>query len=177
MDWILNDQQIIKDIDLQQLLFRLKRTAERYNMIVSTVSSMDPVRCLLAIYEKLIEQVMKCNYLGLQITQYQKPNPRRESKHIEGNEKIGKRERGHLEQQIDVNWEYSENLQDLDETDSHVCFWAETSKTNELMRSTEMKTIVIIKQLTLRYQIRSNCIREELKADDLLKGIRSRRRQ
>lgn len=54
---------------------------------------------------------------------------------------------------------------------------AETSETKQLTRSTKMKSLRTINRVTLRDKIRSNSITEELKEDDVVRWIRSRRRQ
>ncbi|XP_048521542.1 uncharacterized protein LOC125504129 [Dendroctonus ponderosae] len=54
---------------------------------------------------------------------------------------------------------------------------AETSRTKQVMRCAEMKTLRTIKVVTLRDQIRSSTIREELQVDDVVKWVGTRRRQ
>lgn len=50
---------------------------------------------------------------------------------------------------------------------------AETSKTRNIMRTTEMKILQTIKEVILRDQIRSDDIRTELDVNDVVKWVRT----
>lgn len=50
---------------------------------------------------------------------------------------------------------------------------AQTSKTKNIMRTTEMKILQTIKEVILRDQIRSDDIRTELDVNDVVKWVRT----
>lgn len=51
---------------------------------------------------------------------------------------------------------------------------ADNSKTKSIMKTAEIKTIRTIKKVTLRDQLRTTAIREELKLQDVVRFVRSR---
>jgi len=88
--------------NLQRLLFNFTNKAKEFNMEVSTgktksmVISKDPIRCKLEIDKKIIEQVMKFNYLGVEIS-----SERNSYKEVKHQVMKGARISGYLR---DVTW-------------------------------------------------------------------------
>lgn len=170
--------------DLQRLLHRFKESAEKYNMTISIektkslVMSKDPIRCKLMVDGRTIEQVMQFNYLGSHITSCRNLIAETRQNSIKAS-KIS----GNLR---DIIWKNKYMT-----TNSKVRIYktcvrpvltyaaetrAETSKTKQLLRTTEMKTLRAIKGVTLRDQLRSSDIRQELQTEDVVRWIRVRRR-
>lgn len=170
--------------DLQRLLYRFQTTAEKLNMQISLektesmVIAKEPTRCKLAVNDKPIHQCMQCTYLGVEITS---------SKNLqqEVRTQVNKASRisGYLRDLIWKNKYIS--------TDSKVRIYktvvrpiltyavetrADTAKTKNMMRVAEMKTLRTIKGVSLRDQIRSDAIREDLNIQDVVRFTRSRRR-
>lgn len=170
--------------DLQRLLFALNKAAKKFNMIISTektksmVISKEPVRCKLMVDNKTIEQVMKFNYLGSQIS-----SSRNLIEEVRANCIKASFISGSLR---DLIWKNKYMTAECKIRIYKTCVRpiltyaaetrAETTKTKKLLRSTEMKTLRAIKGVTLRDQIRSSAIRDELQTEDVVRWVRSRRR-
>lgn len=62
--------------DLQRLLYRFNCVAKSFNMVISAsktksmTTSKIPTRCKLVVDDKIIQQVMKFNYLGIELSGY-----------------------------------------------------------------------------------------------------------
>ncbi|XP_055389920.1 uncharacterized protein LOC129618916 [Condylostylus longicornis] len=170
--------------NLQRLLYRVTKTAERYNMEISTEKtksmtvSKDPVRCKLSINNHIIEQVFNFKYLGVNITSSR------------GNEtetcaQAGKAAAisGYLR---DVIWKNKYMLIENKVRIYKTCIRpiltyaaetrADTSKTKQRLRTTEMQTLRQICNYSLRDKKRSSDIRNMCGVQDIVRWTRSRRR-
>lgn len=170
--------------DLQRLLYRFQTTAKKLNMQISVektesmVISKEPIRCKLAVDNKPIQQTKQCTYLGVEITNHK--NLQEEAR-TQANK--ASRISGYLRDLVWKNKYMS--------TQSKVRIYktvvrpvltyatetrAETTRTKSIMRAAEMKTLRTIKGVSLRDQIRSTAIREDLKIQDVVRFTRARRR-
>lgn len=171
--------------DLQRLLHRMNTHAEELNMQVSTqktqcmVISKDPVRCKLEINGKIIEQVMQTRYLGVNISSSN--NTAQEVKMqatkaavVSGclRDFIWQNKYMNIESKVRI---YKTCVRPILTYAAETR--ADTSKTKQMTRTTEMKTLRAITNLSLRDRVRSERIRETCNIQDVVRWTRDRRRR
>ncbi|XP_055389680.1 uncharacterized protein LOC129618740 [Condylostylus longicornis] len=170
--------------DIQRLLFKFQQTAEQLNMLISAektkalVISKDPIRCKLMTYNKTIKQVMSFQYLGAEISSCK--NIAREVQYQANKASVVA---GYLR---DVIWKNKfmllENKVRIYKTRVRPILTysaetrAETSRTKQMARKTEMRMLSEITGYSLGNRIRSEAIREECNIQDVVRWTRSRRR-
>ncbi|XP_055372045.1 uncharacterized protein LOC129606020 [Condylostylus longicornis] len=144
----------------------------------SMTISKDSLRCKLAIDGTIIEQVMSFNYLGVEVT-----SDRDSNREVRAQASKGAAISGYLR---DVIWSNRYMLLDNKIRIYKTCVRpiltyaaesrSDTSKTKQLLRTTEMKTLRQICGYTLRDKKRSTDIREECNIQDIVRWTRDRRR-
>ena len=170
--------------DLQRLLHQFGKIADKFNMQVSVektkslVVSKEPIRCKLEFKKRMVEQVMAFKYLGCHLT-----SDRNLYNEVKDQAIRGARMSGCLK---DIVWRNK-----FMSTEAKVKIYkaavrpiisyavetrADTTRTEQLLRSTEMKTLRSILGLTLWDKIRSKDIREECEIQDIVKWTKDRRR-
>lgn len=171
--------------NLQRMLFQLNKTAKHYNMKIATektkamVIAKEPVRCKLMVEEKVIEQVRKFKYLGLEITSNRNIVEEVRSQATKATLISG--------QLRDIIWRNRYMNIDSKTRIYRTCVRpiltygaetrCETNKTKQIMRTTEMKTLRMITGTSLRDRIRNTQIREDCKIAEVGKWVRDRRRR
>lgn len=170
--------------ELQRLLFNFNKAAKEYNMEISIpktksmVISRTQIRCKLELENKIIEQIMTFTYLGAEITSDRQTTS--ETRHAAQKAmKIS----GALSTIIWRN-KYLSNKTKVRIYKACVRpvltyaveTRAETAKTKQIFRTTEMRTLRAIRRVSLQDRMRSNEIREELKVQDVVRWTRIRRR-
>ena len=180
-----DDAILIADSEdnLQRLLYRLVTTAKKYNMLTSTeetksmVISKEPIRCKLEVEGHIIEQVMKFKYLGFEISSY-------------GNTLLEVREQTLKAARIsgclrDVVWKNKymsiESKVKIYKTAVRPILTyavetrADTSKTKQLLRTTEMNTLRTIIGKTRRDRVKNVDVRKECcEIQDVVKFTKKR---
>ncbi|XP_045477896.1 uncharacterized protein LOC123683044 [Harmonia axyridis] len=158
--------------------------AEKFNMMISAektesmVISKEPIRCKLAVHDKPIRQTLHCKYLGVEISShmnvYQEVRAQaNKASRISGclRDMIWRNEHMTAESKVRI---YKTVVRPILTYAAETR--AETATTKSLLRSTEMRILRTIEGVTLRDQIRSSVIRDELKVQDVVRFVRSRRR-
>ena len=171
--------------NLQRLLHKMVTTAKTYNMTVSTtktksmVISREPIRCKLEVKNKMIEQVMEFQYLGIDVS-----SERNTYKEVRKQTMKGARISGYLR---DIIWKNKHLSQE-----SKVKIYrtivrpvmtyaadtrAETSKTKQLLRTTEMNTLRTITGRTRRDRVRNSEIRRQCAIEDVIRFNKRRKKE
>lgn len=170
--------------ELQRMVHEFVKSAKMYNMEISTtktktlVAAREPKRCKIVINDKIIEQVTKIDYLGIEISGC-------------GDWKEGVRKQANKASRIsgclrDIVWRNKDMR-----TESKVRIYkscvrpvltyaietrGETAETKRMLRTTEMKTLRTIAGKTLRDRIPNTEIREMCEVQDVVRWGRQRRR-
>ncbi|XP_044746226.1 uncharacterized protein LOC123322928 [Coccinella septempunctata] len=168
---------------VQCLLYKMKISAEKFNMSISInktqsmVISKNPIRCKLAVDSGIIQQVSRFNYLETNISCERNLLEEARTQSIKAS-----RVSGYLR---DIVWRNKAMSSQSKTRIYKTCVRpiltyasetrAETSKTKSIMRTTEMKILRTIKGVTLRDRIRSD-IRAELGVQDVVRWVRTRKR-
>ena len=171
--------------DLQTMLNRLHDACKKYNMEISIdktkcmTFSKTPVTCNLAIENKNIEQVSNFRYLGVDLVggadlceeiqaQVNKANA------ISGalKSKIWKNKDMAIKSKMRI---YKACVRPV--MTYGVEARADTVRTKQKLRTTEMRTLRTIAGKTLRDRVRNTRIREICEADDIVRWSRQRRRE
>ncbi|XP_055385812.1 uncharacterized protein LOC129614885 [Condylostylus longicornis] len=170
--------------DLQRMLFTFNTVAGQYNMKISTEKtksmtiSKEPIRCKLVVNNKTIEQVNRFKYLGVDIT---------DSRQIETEVSLQTAKAAAISGNLrDVIWKNKYMLIDNKVRIYKTCVRpimtyavetrADTAKTEQILRRTEMKTLRQICGYTLRDKIRNEDIRSTCEIQDVVRWTRCRRR-
>lgn len=169
---------IAEDEDgLQRLLYRFTTTAQDFNMIISTkktqsmVISKEPIRCKVVANDKIIDQVMRFKYLGVETS-----SDRNLIDEIRTQTNKSSQISGFLK---DVIWR-NKNMNIGSKVRIYkTCIRpiltyaaetrADTSKTKRIMRTTEMKILRRIQGINLRDRVRRTTIRENCKIQDVVR--------
>lgn len=170
--------------DLQRLLFRFKTTAEEFNMRISTEKtksltiSKEPLRSKLSVDNNTIEQVMSFNYLGANTSSTRSLNEEVRTQAMKAaaisgclRDVIWKNKHMSVEGKVRI---YKTCVRPILTYAAETR--AETAKTKRIMRTTEMKTLRSIAGVTLHDRVRSDNIRETCKIQDVVRWVRTRRR-
>ncbi|XP_045465000.1 uncharacterized protein LOC123674152 [Harmonia axyridis] len=170
--------------DLQRLLNAFYVKAKSLNMQISItktktlVVSKEPVRCKLSLENKIIEQVMSFDYLGIQITSSQN-----RTNEVNGQANKASRISGALR---DIIWSNTFMNKKAKVRIYKTCVRpvltyatetrADNQKTKNIIRTTEMKILRNISGYTLRDRKRNTDIRHECQVEDIVRWGRKRRR-
>lgn len=171
--------------NLQRLLYRFHLTAKIFNMTISTektksmVIAKEPIRCKLEIERAMIEQVMEFKYLGAQISSQSNLY-----KEVRQQAQKGARISGCLR---DIVWR-NKYLSVESKTKIYktivrpvLCYAAETraetSRTKQLMRTTEMNTLRAIAGKSRLDRVRNQEIREQCQIGDIVRFTKTRRKE
>ncbi|XP_055389323.1 uncharacterized protein LOC129618543 [Condylostylus longicornis] len=170
--------------ELQKLLHQFYITSSKLNMEISVaktkslVIAKEPLRCKLAVNDKIIEQVMSFKYLGVEVSACQNRNK-------ENMQQLNKAARvsGCLS---DIIWKNKHMGQVAKIKIYKSCVRpimtyaaetkAETSKTKANSRAAEMKTLRQVAGRTLQDRVPSAEIRNTLDVQDVVRWVRARRR-
>lgn len=163
--------------NLQRLLMTIKESAERYNMIISIektkslVASKQPIRCKLCINNQSIEQVMNFNYLGTPL-----------SYHRDLNKEVATQANKEMITAGAIRSLILTNKHILPESKIRIyktCIRPimtygiearpDTATTTQKLEATEMKILRSIKGVSLRENLRSSFIRNDLKVEPIKK--------
>lgn len=163
--------------DLQRLVYKMKTVAEKFNMEIlinktqSMVISKDPIRWKLTINNGIIQQVLRFNYLGVSVSSERNLIEEARTQAMKAS-----RVSGYLR---DIIWKNKMMSPQSKIKIYKTCVRpiltyptetrAETSTAKRIMRTTEMRILRIIKEVTLRDRIRSEDIREELGVQDVVR--------
>ena len=170
--------------DLQRMLYRFERTAEKFNMVLSVdkteslAIAKEPKRCKLAIYNQTVNQVMSFKYLGANIT-----SNRDLKEEVRTQVTKATLISGFLR---DIVWR-NKYMSIRSKTRIYkTCVRpimayagetrAETAVTKRLLRTGEMKTLRAITGHSLRDHRRNDEIRQQCEVEDVVRWIRTRRR-
>jgi len=164
--------------DLQRLLNKFENTASILNMLISTektqfmVTSKEPIRCKLMAHNKIIQQVLKFNYLGTVIS-----SDRYLTEEIRMQANKTNDIAGYLR---DIIWKNRSMLTErakwkiyktcvrpilIYATETRV----ETSRTKRILRTMEINTLRAIRGVTRRNKLRNEQIRKDCNIQDILK--------
>ena len=170
--------------DLQRLLHRFNLTAQKFNMKISAEKtksltiSKAPLRCKLALENKVIEQVVTFRYLGVEITSHSNLynevlNQTTKAAAVSGCLK-------------DVIWKNKHMSVDCKVRIYKACVRpimtyavetrSDTTKTKAALRTTEMRTLRSITGHTLLDRKRNTDIRALCQVPDIVRWSRQRRR-
>lgn len=168
--------------DLQRLLYGFVNTASTFNMQVSIektqlmIISKEPIRCKLEMNNKIIQQVMKFNYLGV-ITSSDRDLIG--EVHIQANR--ANRIAGYLR---DIVWRNQHISIKSKVRIYKTCIRpvltyaaearADTAKTKRILRMAEMKTLRAIRGINLKDRMESEQIRQDCEIQDIVRWTRAR---
>ncbi|XP_072766481.1 uncharacterized protein [Anoplolepis gracilipes] len=171
--------------DLQRLLHRFVNTASTFNMITSTektqsmVISKEPIRCKLEVNNKIIQQVMKFNYLGAIVS-----SNRNLVEEVRAQANRANRIAGYLREVIwrNRNMSLRSKVRIYKTCIRPILTYAvetraDITRTKRILRTTEMRTLRAIRGVNLGDRMRSEQIRRECKIQDIVRWTRTRRRR
>lgn len=166
--------------NLQRLLHQFEMTAERYNMSISIpktqtlVIAKEPRKCILAVYDKSVEQVMSFRYLGAHITSNRNLKEEVQKQTVKAammagylRDIIWRNKYMRLESKVRV---YKTCVRPV--MTYAIETRAETTKTTHLLRTTEMRILRCITGNTLRDRVRNEDIRDTCKIQNIVRWER-----
>lgn len=170
---------------LQRLLFRLRTTAEKFNMEIllqktqTMVLFRNLIRCKLALDGKTIEQVTKFKYLGIDAIydrniQNETHTQAQKAAAVSGclRDIIWRNKHISIKAKVRI---YKTCIRPIITYAAETR--AETARTKAIIRTTKMKTLRAITNNRIQNRIRSSRIREMCDVQDIVKWTRTRSRK